>query len=114
MAAQPKRPVDEEAHFRIDEIERKLAEVPSADHIAGVAGGAASVLMAELKRDIADIRAEMLKDRAPRDEDIALDREVIESNKGTQAACQEVCMCLKELIQEMRKPRELTAQLPSG
>jgi hypothetical protein len=111
----------EELHFRLDEIERTLAAVPSTEHITGIAGGAVSVMLTEIKREIAEIRTEMLKDRAPREEDIALDRQVIESNRAAIDAStasietsRQVCMCLKELVEQMRRPRELTAQLPSG
>jgi hypothetical protein len=96
------KPIDEEAHFRIDEIERKIASVPSTEHIAGIAGGAVSVMLSEIKRELAEIKTRQA-------EDIALDREVIQSNLDLRAA-------MKELCENLCKPttREISAQLPSG
>ena len=97
-----KKPVDEEAHWRIDEIERRLTEVPSTEGIAGIAGGAVSVMLSEIRRELAEIKSKQTAD-------VDLDRQVVESNRLTQE-------CIRELIEQLKKPtsREITAQLPSG
>lgn len=103
------KPVDEEAHFRIDELERRLAELPTTEHISGVAAGAAAVTLAQIKAEL-----ETIKTRQK--EDIDLDRELIESNLQAQRSNQDLCAALKELCEHLRKPttREISAQLPSG
>jgi hypothetical protein len=100
--AEKKKPVDEEAHWRIDEIERSLSSVPSTDMITGIASGVAGLAIQEIKRDIAEIKAKQ-------ESDVELDRQVVESNRLTQE-------CIRELIEQLKKPtsREITAQLPSG
>ena len=92
----------EDLHFRLDEHERQLAGLPSTEAIAGIAGGAVSVMLAEIKRELAEIKTRQT-------EDIALDREVVESNRKLAEALTAMCA-------QMCKPtsREITAQLPSG
>lgn len=96
------KPVDEEAHFRIDEMERSIAALPTTEVIAGIATGASAATVQQLKAEIAQIKSRQ-------EEDIALDREVIQSNVELRAS-------IKELIECMGKPttREINAQLPSG
>ena len=97
-----KKPMDEEAHWRIDEIERRLTEVPSTEVISGIAAGASAVTMHQLEARLKAIEAKQ-------DEDMALDRQVIESN-------QKLAQALTAMCEQMCKPttREITAQLPSG
>jgi hypothetical protein len=103
------KPVDEEAHFRIDEMERKLAAMPTTDGISGIAAGAAAVTLSQIKAELSAIKMRQ-------EADIALDREVVESNLQVQRSNLELCAALKELCQHLCKPtvREISAQLPSG
>jgi hypothetical protein len=92
----------EDLHFRLDEHERQLAGLPSTEAIAGIAGGAVSVMLSEIKRDIAEIKVRQT-------EDLELDRKVAESNTALAEAMLKLC-------EQLAKPttREITAQLPSG
>jgi hypothetical protein len=103
------KPIDEEAHFRIDELERKLTTMPTTEGIAGVAAGAAAVTLAQIKAELETIKTRQ-------EADIALDREVIQSNLDVQRSNVELCAALKELCEHLCKPttREISAQLPSG
>lgn len=96
------KPIDEEAHFRIDEMERRMASVPSTEHIAGIAGGAVSVMLEEIRRELGELRAE-------KSEDVKADRELTRSN-------QELVGKIGELIEAMKAPkvRTSTVNLPSG
>ena len=102
MSAKPKPPLDEEAHFRIDEIERKLAAVPSVEHIAGIAGGAVSVMLEQ-------IRAKLIEMESTSAADVKADREIIETNRDLHGK-------IGELIETLRRPTKRTVEimLPSG
>lgn len=90
-----KPPVDEEAHFRIDDIERKLQDVPSSEHIASIVGGAVGVMLEQVKRELAQMVA-------GNRQDVKADRELIDA--------------VRELIECMKAPkaRTITAHMPSG
>jgi len=100
--AEAKKPIDAEAHWLINEMERKIAGMPTTEGIAGIAAGAAAVTLAQIKAELETIKTRQA-------EDIALDREVIQSNLELRAA-------MKELCESLCKPtvREISAQLPSG
>jgi hypothetical protein len=86
-ATKPKVGGVEDAHFRIDEMERRLASMPSEDHIAGIATGVAHAAgqgMLEHIRKLTEAQ----------DQDVKTDREVIEG--------------LRDLIAELKG---LSAQL---
>lgn len=93
------KPVDEEAHFRIDELERKIASMPTTESISGIAAGAAAVTMSQIKADIAAIRTSQ-------DDNASQLREVIQS----------MVTSVNLLCEQLAKPttREISAQLPSG
>lgn len=93
------KPIDEEAHFRIDELERQIAGMPTTESISGIAAGAAAVTMSQIKADIAAIRGSQ-------DADSSQLKALIESMvSGMNALCE-----------QLAKPttREISAQLPSG
>lgn len=93
------KPIDEEAHFRIDELERKIAGMPTTESISGIAAGAAAVTMSQIKADIAAIRTSQ-------DDNASQLREVIQS----------MVTSVNLLCEQLAKPtvREISAQLPSG
>lgn len=103
------KPVDEEAHFRIDEMERTLAGMPTTQSIAGIAAGAAAVHSTQIEARIEKINLRQ-------DEDIALDREVIQSNLAVLESNRSLCAAIEKLCEHLCKPttREISAQLPSG
>lgn len=81
--------IDEEAHFRIDELERKIAELPTLEHISGVAAGAAAVTLAQIKAEL-----ETIKTRQK--EDIDLDRKLLESNVSLRETMQALCAAIAQ------------------
>jgi len=90
-----KPPVDEDAHFRIDELERKMAAVPNSDHIAGVVSGAVNAKIEEMRKDIAEFKAGV---------------------EGRVQSANELTLALKELVETLKTPveRTSTVHLPSG
>ena len=98
--------VDEEAHFRIDEIERQQAEFAEAidpNLIAGVVRGAVAAMHADTESKVSGMmqaQTERLLEAV--NKDAALDREVIAS--------------IRELIDTLKQPvtRTTTINLPSG
>jgi hypothetical protein len=90
-----KKPIDEEAHWRIDEHERRLSEIPSLEHIQAAFTGMLSMCMEEIKREIG---------------------KSVSATKVDSTADKELTTAVKELIELLKAPRKrtLTANLPSG
>ncbi|HUP06808.1 MAG TPA: hypothetical protein VMU47_06645 [Caldimonas sp.] len=95
------RPVDEEAHFRLDEHERKL-EAVKPETLAAMLQGAVEALHARHQVDLERLIA------AQR-EDIDTDRKVIEKLEA-------LADRITELVEALSRPKTRTAtvQLPSG
>jgi hypothetical protein len=85
------RPIDEEAHFRIDEMERKFASIPPMESIQAAFTGMLAMALEEMKR--------VVEKGQPKDQDLS-----------------EVTARLDKLCALMCEPksRTVTANLPSG
>jgi hypothetical protein len=83
------KPIDEEAHFRIDEMERKFASIPPMESIQAAFTGMLAMALEEMKR-------------------------VVEKPKGQDLS--EVTARLDKLCALLCEPksRTVTANLPSG
>jgi hypothetical protein len=118
----------EEAHFRIDEHERRFAELDKAfspEMLTGIAQGAVSVLGAELDRRLkehSDHIVELLG------KDVETDKEVVASIKELVTVIKELLISksevshkelsedIRELVKALRAPttRTATVELPNG
>jgi hypothetical protein len=92
----PKKPIDEEAHFRIDEQERKLAAMPTMDGISSMVTGMLAMCLEEIKREIG---------------------KGVSATRADASADKELTGAVRELIDVLKAPkaaRTITAHLPSG
>jgi hypothetical protein len=110
-APQPKDPM-EEAHFRMDDHERRmgaLEEATKPEHVAAVVGGAAAAVHGSMQAKFDSLLATMR-------EDVKTDAEVSKGIKDLIASNSEVVGAIKELIQAMSasRTRTVTAHLPTG
>jgi hypothetical protein len=93
------KPIDEEAHFRIDEMERKFATIPPMDSIQAAFTGMLAMALEEMRRVVE-------KGTATQPTAAVAD---IQADKELTVAVRELIACLKG-----PNSRTVIAQLPSG
>ena len=100
------KPLDEEAHFRIDEMERKFASIPPMESIQAAFTGMLAMALEEMRRVVE-------KRNVPESSAVIED---VQADKALTDAVREQTQAVRELIECMSKPtmREVTAHLPSG
>jgi hypothetical protein len=100
------KPIDEEAHFRIDEIERTIAaaksSIPSTEVVAGIAMGVGAAAVSKAESQITALEKKI--------------DGIAESNRLMHQAVQMMCAAMQSMCESLCKPttREISAQLPSG
>lgn len=109
-----KPPVDEEAHFRIDEHERRLEDISKVgDSIPDLVNGGVAALAAALKTEFL---REIQEIKDLREQDIETDKAVVESNKAIVTKLDSLCGKIDRLCDALLAPttRTATLDLPSG
>jgi uncharacterized protein (DUF342 family) len=103
-------PLDEEAHFRIDEHEREIQGIKRAHgEIPAMVRGGVEALHASFESQIGKLIASQK-------EDVDTDREVVEKLEDLTERIAELCADIKALVKVLQAPttRTATLQLPSG
>jgi hypothetical protein len=103
------KPADEEAHFRIDEHERRLSGIESAlkpEVVSALVHGAMAALAGEMQNNLNSQMQQLVKVVR---EDVATDKGVIEEVRKLVGAVGELVRVLKAPV-----TRTSTVHLPSG
>lgn len=115
MADKPKAPVDAEAHFRIDEQERRLSEIGKAtspEAIQALISGVQAALQASSRADVEELRRQVMASQS----DSKAMLQVVDLLGSFLAKQDALNSKMDQLLSTLSSPREreVTAHLPSG